>query len=124
MLAYIKLSNSSYVYLLSVFLVVVMCLLLVHIHVYFAGYVMRRQTVGCWFLYLTGSLCLTFMDPPDCPTYTLLRVLHFSLFIPLGFLLLICSSDSCCWTVLVVLNAIFRLECLNRLVIRLIIGLK
>jgi len=90
MLAYIRLPNSSYVYLLSMFLVVVMCVLLVHIHAYFAGYVMHRQTVGCWFLYLTCSLCLTFMDLPDCPTYTLLHVLYFSLCIPLGILLLLC----------------------------------
>ena len=65
-----------------------------------------------------------FIDFPDCSTYTLLHVLHFSLYIPLGFLLLICSLDSCCWTALVALNAIFRLGCLNRLVICLIIGLK
>jgi len=56
-------------------------------------------------------------------TYTLLHVLHFSLYIPLGFLL-IGFSVSCCWTVLVAINAMFRLECLNKLVILLIVGLK
>ena len=34
-------------------------------------------------LYLTCSLYLTFKELPDCPTYTLLRVLQFSLYIPL-----------------------------------------
>jgi len=57
-----------------------------------------------------------FMDLPDCPTYALLHVLHFSLYIPLG---LFCFLDNCCCKVLVALNAI----CLNRFVIRLIIGL-
>ena len=30
-------------------------------------------------IYLTCSPCLTFLDLPDCPSYTLLHVLHFSL---------------------------------------------
>jgi len=43
------------------FLVAVMCLLLIRIHVYFAGYAMRSQTVGCWYLYISHipyGLCL------------------------------------------------------------------
>jgi len=74
-------------------------------------------------MYLICSLCLIFIDLPDCPTYTLLHVLHFNLYIPLGFLL-VGLSDNCCWMVLVALNTMFRLECLNRLVMRLIIRLK
>jgi len=62
------------------------------------------------------------MDLPDCPTYALLDVLHFSLYIPLGFLLF-CFSDNCCCKVLVCPNAILKSVCLNRFVIRLIIRL-
>ena len=47
-----RLPNSSYVYPLSMFSVIVMCLLLVRIYVYFVGYVMHRLIVGCWFLYI------------------------------------------------------------------------
>jgi len=56
-----------------------------------------------------------FIDLPDCPAYVLLHVLHFNLYIPLGFLL-VCFLDNCCCRVLVALNAIFKSECLNRLV--------
>jgi len=73
-------------------------------------------------MYIICSLCLMSMDLPDCPTYALLHVLHFSLYIPLGFLLF-CFSDNCCCKVLVALNAIFKPVCLNRFVIRLINGL-
>ena len=59
---------------------------------------------------------------PDCPMYALLHVLHFSLYIPLG-LVLFCFLDNCCCKVLVALNAIFKSVCLNRFMIRLIIGL-
>jgi len=50
-------------------------------------------------------------------------VLHFNLYIPLGYLL-VGFSVNCCWMVLVALSEMFRLECLNRLVMLLIIGLK
>jgi len=62
------------------------------------------------------------MDLLDCLRYASLRVLHFSLYIPLG-LLLFCFLDNCCCKVLVALNAIFRAVCLNMFVMRLIIGL-
>jgi len=62
------------------------------------------------------------MDFPDYPTYALLHVLHFSLRIPLGFLL-VCFLDNCCCKVLVALNTIFKSVCLNRFVIRLIMRL-
>jgi len=58
---------------------------------------------------------------PDCPTYALLHVLHFSLYIPLG-LVLLCCLDNCCCKVLVALNAIFKSVCLNRFVIVLSLG--
>jgi hypothetical protein len=35
-----------------------------------------------YFMYLICSLNLTFIALPDCPTYTLLHVLHFSLYMP------------------------------------------
>ena len=54
------------------------------------------------------SLCLTFIELPDCPTYTLLHVLHTNLYIPLGFLL-VCFSVSCCM-VLVARNYNFNKE--------------
>ena len=36
------------------------------------------------FMYLVCSLCLTLNDLPVCPTYELLQVLHFSVYIPRG----------------------------------------
>jgi len=60
-------------------------------------------------IHLIRSLCLIFIDLPDCPTYTLLYVLHFNLYIPLGFLL-VGFSVNCCCMVLVVLNAMFGLD--------------
>ena len=61
---------------------------------------------------------------PVCPIYTLLRVLHCSLCIPLGFVLLVFYFYSCCWVVLVVLKAMIMFVSLNRFVILLIMGLK
>ena len=74
-------------------------------------------------IYLMCSLHLTFIALPHCPTYAPLHLLHFSLYIPLGSLYA-CFSLSCCCIVLVVLRATFKLVCLNRLVTRLISGLK
>ena len=65
-----------------------------------------------------------FIDLPACPIYTLLHVLHCSLYIPLGFVLLVFSFDSCCWIVLIVLKAVIMFMSLNKFVILLIIGLK
>ena len=48
--ACIRFPNSSCVYLFYMFSVVVMCLLLLHIHVYFVEHVMRRLIMDCWFL--------------------------------------------------------------------------
>jgi len=52
-------------------------------------------------MYLMCSLCLMSMDLPDCPKYALLHVLHFSLYILLGFLLVCCSNSCCCCKLLV-----------------------
>jgi len=41
------------------------------------------------------SLRLIVIDPPDCPMYALLQVLHLSLYIPLGFVLIGFSVS--CW---------------------------
>jgi len=56
--------------------------------------------------------------------YALLQVLHCNLYIPLGFVLCARSLDSYCRMVLVALNAMFMLGSLNKLVTRLIMGLK
>jgi hypothetical protein len=45
-------------------------------------------------MYLVCSLYLMVINLPDCPTYTLLQVLHFSLYIPLG-LFVFCFLTSC-----------------------------
>jgi hypothetical protein len=74
-------------------------------------------------MYLICSLYLTFIALPDCPIYTSSHVLHFDLYIPLGFLHS-CFSESCCYIVLVARKAIFRLVCLNKLVMHLTSGLK
>jgi len=38
-------------------------------------------------IYHICSLCLIVIDIPDCPMNALLQVLHFSWYIPLGFML-------------------------------------
>jgi hypothetical protein len=52
-------------------------------------------------IYLMCSLNLMLIVLPDCPTYTLLHVLHFNLYIPLGSLCLCLAVFSCCCIVLV-----------------------
>ena len=82
---------------------------------------------NCGLLYLMYLICsfyLIFINLPVCPIYTLLHVLHCSLYIPLGFVLLVFSFDNCCWIVLVVLKAMIMFVSLNRFVIFLIIRLK
>ena len=60
-------------------------------------------------------MCLTVIGLPDCPTYALLYVLHFSWYIPLRFVFL--SLSVSCWCIVfVVRKAKFRLVFLNRLV--------
>lgn len=69
-------------------------------------------------IYLTFSLCLIFIVRPDCPTYMLLHLLHALLYISLGYLL-VCFSVS--WfIVLVTRKALFRVDSLNKLTMRLI----
>ena len=74
-------------------------------------------------IYLMCSLNLMPIALPDCPTYTLIHVLHFNLYIPLGSLCLCLVVFSCCWIVLVARKLIFTSVCLNKLVIRLTSGL-
>jgi len=74
------------------------------------------------FMYLVCSLCLIRNDQPVCPTYELLQVLHFSLYLPLELFWIIVSL-SCLYMVFVAWKAMFRLVCLNRLVILHISGL-
>ena len=102
-------------------LIAAACFLSSRIRVYFVGCAWHRRIADYSYVPLC-SLCLTPMDFLACPTYALLHVLHFSLYIPLG-LVLFCFSDNCCCKVLVALNAIFISVCLNRFVIRLIIRL-
>jgi len=68
------------------------------------------------------SLCLMVIGLPDCPTYFLLHVLHFTPYIPLGFLFCVFSA-SCWYIVFVALNAMRTSVLLNKLVTFLIIGL-
>jgi len=44
-------------------------------------------------MYLVCSLCLIHNGLPVCPTYELLQVLHFSLYIPLEFVLDYCITE-------------------------------
>jgi hypothetical protein len=74
-------------------------------------------------IYLMCSLNLIQIAQPDCPTYTLLHVLHFNLYIPLGSLCLCLAVFSCCCIVLVARKLIFTSVCLNKLFIRLTSGL-
>jgi len=74
-------------------------------------------------IYLMCSLNLMPVALPDCPTYTLLHVLHFSSYKPLGSSC-VCLAFSCCCIVLVAQKAIFKSVCLNRLDIFLTNGLK
>jgi hypothetical protein len=74
-------------------------------------------------IYLICSLNLTSIALPDCPTYTLLHMLHLSLYIPLGSLCLCLVLFSCCCIVLVAQKLIFMSVYFNRLVICLTSGL-
>jgi hypothetical protein len=71
------------------------------------------------------SLCLiVVIDIPDCPIYALLQVLYLSLYIPLGFGLVLNNlSVSCRCILFVARRALFKLDCLKRLVIFRIRGL-
>ena len=70
------------------------------------------------------SLCLIVIDLPNCPTHALLQVLHLSLYIPLGFVLVLTNlSVSCRCIVFLACRAIFKLDCLKRLVTFHISGL-
>jgi len=44
--------------------------------------------LGYYVLCNVYVLCLIVIDLPDCPMYALLQVLHSSLYIPLGFVLI------------------------------------
>jgi hypothetical protein len=68
-------------------------------------------------MYLVCSLCHKAIDLLVWPTYELLQVLHFSLYIPFEFILF-CGilSLSCLYIVLVARNTIFKLVYLNKLV--------
>jgi hypothetical protein len=74
-------------------------------------------------IHVICSLNLTFKATPDWPTYSLLHVLHFNLYIALG-LLYICLSENCCCIALIARKTTFRFVCLNKLITRLIRGLK
>jgi len=49
------------------------------------------------YLVCSFSLCLIPNDLPVCPTYELLQVLHFNLYIPLEFVLDYLSQSFCIW---------------------------
>ena len=75
-------------------------------------------------MYRVCSLCLTTIDLQVGPTYELLQVLHFSLYIPLEFNLLgVILLLSCLCMVFVAWKSVFRFVCLNKLVILCINGL-
>jgi len=74
-------------------------------------------------IYLMCSLNLKPIALPNCPTYTLMHVLHFSSYMPLGSSC-VCLAVSCCCMVLVVQKAVFKSVCLNSLDIFLTKGLK
>jgi hypothetical protein len=70
------------------------------------------------------SLCLVFIDLPDCPTYALLQVLHLSLYVPLEFVLVwTVLSVSCQCIEFVARRAVFKLDFLKKLVIFRISGM-
>ena len=78
------------------------------------------------FLFLIYFLCSLNLTPialPECSTYTLLHVLHFSSYIPVGSSC-VCLAFSCCCIVLVARKDILKSVCLNMLNIFLSNGLK
>jgi hypothetical protein len=88
------------------------------IRAYCLVYVMHTLKSDYWFLCIVCSLRLVAIDRPDCPTYELLQGLRLSLYIPLEFVLVLTIlSVSCQCIVFVARRAIFKLECLKRLVI-------
>jgi len=80
-----RFSQQFIVYFYDMSLMVEACFPLSRIRVYFVG--CASQCGLLVLMYLICSLCFMSMDFPDCPTYALLHVLHFSSYIPLGFLL-------------------------------------
>ena len=65
-------------------------------------------------MYVVCSLCLISNDLPVCPTYELLQVLHFNLYIPLEFVLGYFITELFVYGA-VAGKAMLRLVCLNRL---------
>jgi len=101
-----RFSQQFIVYFYDMSLLFATCFPLSRNRVYFVGCAWQ---CGLFVLmYLICSLCLMSMDLPDCPTYALLHVLNFSLYVPFGFLLF-CFLYNCCCKVLVTLNATFKL---------------
>jgi len=75
-------------------------------------------------MYCLCSLGLIAIHLPYCPIYELLQVLHLSLYIPLEFVLVLTIlSVSCLCIVFVARRAIFKLQCLKRLIIFRVSGL-
>jgi hypothetical protein len=74
-------------------------------------------------MYRVFSLGLIAIELPYCPIYELLQVLHLSLYIPLEFVLVLTIlSVGCLCIVFVARRAIFKLECLKRLIIFCVSG--
>ena len=97
-----------------------------HIHVYCLVCVMHTLKSGYCFLCIVCVICvfLLLIYPSNCPIYELFQVLHLSLYIPLEFMLVLVILSVRCWCIaFVARRAIFKLECLKRLVIFHICGL-
>ena len=123
MLVYTVPPSNSCVFLSDMPLIIVVCFLLSHIHACSHNMCVAYVDVELFVLiYLICSLYLTFIAPPDCPTYIPLHVLHFNLYIPNGSLY-DCFLVSCC-IVCIAWKVTCRSGCLNKLVTRLISGLK
>jgi hypothetical protein len=74
-------------------------------------------------MYLVCSLCRILIDLPVWPTYELLQVLHFNLYMPLEFILFSCILLRSLLYMLLILKVIFKLVFLNQLATLWVSGL-
>jgi hypothetical protein len=122
MFAHKKFPYSSYVCPYDMGLVALMFLLQSHIHVYSLICVVHKQMLECQFVRSVHVLYVSQLWLSMAAIYALLHVLHFSLYIPLGFLW--AGFSVICWCIVFLARkAMFKLVCLKRFVTLLISGL-
>ena len=123
MLAYKVLPNNSFLLPYCMVSIIPVFHLQCHIHVYCLVCVVHMLTLDYWFLCIVHSLCPIAVDLPKFPTNEVLHVLHLSMYIPLEFVLVLAILSVSHWCIVfVACRAVFKLECLKKIVISHISG--